>query len=604
MPTESLTTEQESSAASLALDDAGRFRVRRDRRSVIPRVGIAMALGVAAQQVPLLMAGDRLRLGVALGLLVAGLAAAVAAVWRPRAWSAWLGWSVFIVASLMALALGAPVALAIAWMVNGAALSVVLFLPLRFGWAAPVLVVLATVAMALAPPLAAPIDAGAWLMPLAALPVIGGAVFTVFFAHMNRKVEEDLREEARRRRDAEQEARAAGLAREDLIARIVHDLRTPMNGVAGLSELLLRGQLAPDQREKVRLISRQTDLFLTLVNDLLDFSQLAAKGLRIRERSFDLRQLVDETLSLARPGAEDKRLALEANLPPNLPPRLVGDSTRIRQILNNLLGNAVKFTAEGRVELVVELEREATSGPFWVDVVVRDTGPGVPESQWERIFQPFAKAHDSASRRPRGSGLGLAISSHLAELMGGKLTLDRSSASGSTFRLRLPLGLGEISQEIGPPPAAFPRPQGGAPSPGAWGRLLVVEDDPVNRVVIAAQLNLLGLAADEVVCGLDAVQAFAPGRYTAVLLDCDLPDIDGYEVARRLRRMEESSGTHTPILAVTASAFLDGAERWRTAGMDDLLPKPYRLDELAAILSAWLPEPVVPPAVPASGPAG
>jgi CheY-like chemotaxis protein len=308
--------------------------------------------------------------------------------------------------------------------------------------------------------------------------------------------------------------------------------------------------------------------------------------------------LLQETSELVRVRAEAKGLELFVTVERGIPDRLHGDSARLRQILTNLADNAVKFTSEGRIDLTARLDRRDRDGTLWTRFEVRDTGPGIPEERRDRLFRPFEPSRDPRQDRMRGSGLGLAISAELARLMGGSLELAATTGPGARFQLTLPLHRGQRSRRDTTPVLGLPVLA--QASPPRTGRLLVVEDDPVNREVLHSQLALLGLAADEVATGADALALFVPGRYEAALLDCDLPDLDGLELARRMRE-REGDGPLTPLIAVTASVLRSEPEPWRQSSFDDLLLKPFRVDELATILSAWLDTPIVAPPPAAGG---
>ena len=427
---------------------------------------------------------------------------------------------------------------------------------------------------------------------LTAAPIILTALLSAHFVGSRQRLVRELGAEIARREEAEVAERLSLRERENFLARIVHDLRTPMNGVVGLSDLLLRSQLSPEQRTQLSLISRQGDLFLALVDDFLDFARLSAQKLELHPRDFDLRSLLDESAQLLAPVADEKGLATSIQVESTIPDRLYGDSTRLRQIVLNLLGNAVKYTRSGRVELIARAERRDNEASLWLNFAVRDTGRGLSAGQLQRLFRPFTRLNEVESDRIVGTGLGLVIARSLAELMGGTLSAESVPGEGSTFRFSLPFRVGQSSASSTPRSMAIPV--------WPWGEkldllVLVVEDDLVNRKVLEAQLRLIGLKSEQTESGLDAIERFSTGRFCTVLLDCDLPDIDGFEVARRIRERELPGKTHTPVIAITASASAADGQRLRNAGIDALLVKPYRLADLVETLSRWLPDIQGPP---------
>jgi signal transduction histidine kinase/CheY-like chemotaxis protein/HPt (histidine-containing phosphotransfer) domain-containing protein len=417
---------------------------------------------------------------------------------------------------------------------------------------------------------------------MAPTPVAGGLVAIAL--RRRRRIEQELRVEIERRRLAEHEARAAVLSREESLARIAHDLRTPITGVLGFTDLLLRGDITADQREQLGIIGSSADLLLALLDDILDYARIESGRLEIRRADFDPRGLLEDSVHLFRPRAREKEIVLRTEVQGELPDTVRGDGVRIRQVLLNLVSNAVKFTRRGEVRVSLTVGAGAGTGLHILRFAVQDDGPGIPEAARTRLFEPFSQINDSAVQRTeRGSGLGLAICKHLTELMGGTIGVDSRVGVGSTFwfELRLPEGMALSSTPTG---ALLPIIAASADQV----RLLVVEDDPINRRVLVSQLQSLGLRPEAVDTGTKAIEAYRAGRHDVVLLDCDLPDLDGYEVARRLRALALERGQRTRIAAVTANArTLEGA-RSREAGIDDVLIKPFRLRQLAAFLRRWL----------------
>lgn len=422
-----------------------------------------------------------------------------------------------------------------------------------------------------------------WIaLVLAGLAILASLVAIV----LSRRRIAALTEEVRRRKQAEQEARAADLAKGHFLAYVSHEMRTPIHGALGLAELVLRGELSPTQREHVELIRTSAESLLALVNDILDLAQIEARRLVLRPKNFGLRDLVNEAVRLLEPQA-DKGIDFRVRVDAELPDRLYSDAGRLRQVLLNLISNAIRFTRQGSVAVQLEAAGGEDTEPV-IRCEVRDTGIGIrPEAQ-ALLFQPYAQTAGSQSRDLGGSGLGLVISKSIVEQMGGRIGFESTRGVGSTFWFEVPLVL---AQEAVPPP------EPGAPAGREarnHRRILVVDDHPVNRKLIVAQLANLGYAASAVGGGVAALASLAKESYDAVLMDCAMPDLDGYETCRRLREREDG-GRRTVVIAITAHAMEGEREHCRACGMDDLLAKPFRGDELAGMLDLWLEGKAAPP---------
>jgi PAS domain S-box-containing protein len=389
---------------------------------------------------------------------------------------------------------------------------------------------------------------------------------------------------------ARAEAELATQAKSTFLATMSHEIRTPMNGVLGMMEILEYQGLNQDQLKSVATMRDSAQALLRIIDDLLDFSKIEAGRLELEETAFSLSGLITGAVDTFRPQASAKGLLLEAYIAAGSNDALVGDPTRVRQILFNLLSNALKFTNKGGVEV-----RASTSplgdGSTRVTLAVRDSGIGLSDEQRARLFQPFAQADSSTTRRFGGTGLGLSIVRRLTELMAGSVDIKSTPAQGSTFTVTLILKAAPADSPL----AALLQPDAMSKADALAARserhrVLVVDDHPVNREVLVRQLDLIGLAADSANDGVEGLEAWAAGQYTAVLADIHMPRMDGYELARQIR-VAEAAGKktgRTPVVAVTANAMKGEEERCIEAGMDAYLVKPVNIERLRATLERWL----------------
>jgi signal transduction histidine kinase/DNA-binding NarL/FixJ family response regulator len=402
------------------------------------------------------------------------------------------------------------------------------------------------------------------------------------------------KEAAETARDAAEQARCeaefANLAKSTFLATMSHEIRTPMNGVLGMIEVLDRQGLTKDQRRMVVTMRESSQALLRIIDDVLDFSKIEAGRLELEATTFSLSGLVEGVLDTFRPQVLAKGLTLDAEINAGSQDALVGDSTRVRQILFNLLSNAIKFTDEGGVRV-----RAGTlplgGGSTHATLAVTDTGIGLGAEQLARLFQPFVQADSSTTRKFGGTGLGLSIVRRLAQAMGGDVAVESAPGVGATFTVTLTLHAAPADSPLKTMLRPVARTSARVDArPGEVPRVLVVEDHPVNRDVLVLQLELLGIAADTVENGVDALEAWGRGRYAAVFADIHMPHMDGHELARRLRAAEADRGAiRTPIVAVTANVMKGEEERCLASGMDAYLVKPVSIERLQATLERWLP---------------
>ncbi len=390
------------------------------------------------------------------------------------------------------------------------------------------------------------------------------------------QMEEDLRQ-------ANAELEKASRAKSEFLATMSHEIRTPLNGVIGLTSLLQSTALSPRQREYVGGIQASGEALLGLINDILDFSKIEAGQLTLELRSLDLRQLVGEVVGLFAAPAEVKGVQLGAQVDPAVPLGLVGDPMRLRQVLTNLVGNALKFTAQGAVEVRVALAEESADGAL-LRIAVRDTGIGIAPEAQARLFEPFTQADASTTRRYGGTGLGLAIVKRLVEAMGGQIGVESTPGQGSTFWLTLRLARDRVAQPAVAPPVS-PGPAG---PQGRRGRILVAEDNAINRLVVVGLLQSLGYTVAAVEDGRQAVEAVGREAYDLVLMDLHMPELDGFAATVAIREREGATGRRVPIVALTADALAGDAEKSLAAGMDDHLSKPITRERLAVVVERWV----------------
>lgn len=402
-----------------------------------------------------------------------------------------------------------------------------------------------------------------------------GYIGSTFDISRQKKVEEDLKRYQEMLITAKEAAEAANMAKSEFLANMSHEIRTPINGIVGMIDLTLQTELNEEQTDNLHISKACAKSLLNIINDILDFSKLEANKMTLQDIDFSLKELIEEIVRIHSPRAQDKRLDLCYSLPTVLPEYVIGDPNRLRQILNNLISNAIKFTNQGKVDILVK-GKYLSETEVGVEFAVSDTGIGIAQKDLKLLFHSFSQIDNTYTKNHGGTGLGLAISKRLVEMMGGRIEVISERGKGSTFSFRINFQIAlEKKTEVTDLPILS--------NPIKPLRILLVDDDLVNQKVAHKMLLESRHTVDTAVNGSEAVDLYDRGKYDAILMDIQMPIMNGLEATQKIRLMEQGI-KHTPIIAMTAYALPGDREKFLNFGMDEYIPKPISIEELNKVL--------------------
>lgn len=411
-----------------------------------------------------------------------------------------------------------------------------------------------------------------------------GSITGVVLVFRDVTEEMNKQEEIIRSKEEVAVANAANTAKSQFLANMSHEIRTPMNGFLGMIQIMEMTELTPKQREYMQIVRTSSDALLKIINDILDYTKIEVGKMTLEKIPFQLRTVINDVASLFKLSAVGKGLSLNVAIEDDVPEKFIGDPFRLRQIISNLIGNAVKFTKAGHIDIFVGIMAVQNDQDIKIEFIIKDTGVGIPEDKKDILFESFSQVDNSNTRHYSGTGLGLAIAKSLVELMEGEIWVESQEGAGSSFYFTCILEMVDIKKEFTGALTEKPGEEGSAHGL----QILLAEDDVVSQMVLE---DLSGRKGWQVILadnGKEAIQAYKKQKIDVIIMDCQMPILSGYQATKVIRQLESVRGIHTPIIAMTAYALTGDREKCVEAGMDDYLTKPINAQEFYDTVEKWI----------------